>query len=77
MMKWMIEMKSVFGASYRLTVKSSPLHGDGVFAAEDIPWGHKILEYRGAIITDAEATRCPYVGTRACVMDASESRPSS
>ena len=50
-------MKSVFGASYRLTVKSSPLHGDGVFAAEDIPWGHKILEYRGAIINDAEATR--------------------
>jgi hypothetical protein len=46
----------MFGANYRLSVKSSPIRGDGVFA-EDIPWGHKILEYRGAIINDAEATR--------------------
>jgi SET domain-containing protein len=50
-------MKSVSGANYRLSVKSSPIHGDGVFAAEDIPWGRKILEYRGAIINDAEAAK--------------------
>jgi hypothetical protein len=31
----------VFGANYRLVVKPSPIHGDGVFAAEDIPWGRK------------------------------------
>jgi hypothetical protein len=53
----LIEMKSVSGANYRLSVKSSPIHGDGVFAAEDIPWGRKILEYRGAIINDAEAAK--------------------
>jgi SET domain-containing protein len=57
MMECVIEMKSVSGANYRLTVKPSPIHGDGVFAAEDIPWGRKILEYRGAIINDTEAAR--------------------
>jgi SET domain-containing protein len=52
-----IDMKSVHGANYRLIVKPSPIHGDGVFAAEDIPWGSKILEYGGAVINDAEADR--------------------
>lgn len=50
-------MKSISGANYRLVVKPSPVHGDGVFAAEDIPWGRKIMEYRGALIDDAEAAR--------------------
>jgi SET domain-containing protein len=49
--------KHIHGANYRLSVKSSPIHGDGVFAAEDIPWGRKIMEYRGAIIDDKEAAR--------------------
>lgn len=45
------------GGNYRMVVKPSPLAGDGVYAAEDIPWGRKIVEYRGAIITDKEAAR--------------------
>lgn len=48
-------MKQVRGANYRLVVRNSPLHGDGLFAAEEIPWGRKIIEYRGAIIADKEA----------------------
>jgi SET domain-containing protein len=58
-------MKSPFGANYRLLIKPSPLHGDGVFAAEDIPWGRKILQYRGVIINDAEAARRIRAGANA------------
>lgn len=47
----------VRGANYRLVVRASPLHGDGLFAAEDIPWGRKIIPYRGAIVSDKEAAR--------------------
>jgi SET domain-containing protein len=50
-------MKQVKGANYRLFVRPSPIQGDGVFAGEDIPWGRKILEYRGALIDDKEAAR--------------------
>lgn len=50
-------MRQVKGANYRLAVRPSPIQGDGVFAAEDIPWGRKILEYRGALIDDTEAAR--------------------
>jgi uncharacterized protein len=50
-------MRQVKGANYRLVVRPSPIHGDGVFAGEEIPWGRKILEYRGAIIDDKEAAR--------------------
>ena len=50
-------MKQVKGANYRLAVRPSPIQGDGVFAVEDIPWGRKILEYRGALIDDKEAAR--------------------
>ncbi|MDX2203105.1 MAG: SET domain-containing protein [Hyphomicrobiaceae bacterium] len=49
--------KRVTGANYRLVVKPSPIAGDGVFAGEDIPWGRKIVEYRGAVIDDKEAAR--------------------
>ena len=31
--------------------------GDGVFAGEDIPWGRKIMEYKGAVIDDKEAQK--------------------
>ena len=65
MMEWVSEMKSVFDANYRLTVKPSSIYGDGVFAAEDIPWGCKILEYRGAIINDVEAAKRIRVGAAA------------
>ncbi|CAN5709682.1 hypothetical protein BH11PSE3_BH11PSE3_25940 [soil metagenome] len=39
----------------KLLVKKSRLHGKGLFAAEDIPWGVKIIEYKGEIIPDAVA----------------------
>ena len=64
-MDQLIDMKSVSGANYRLVVKPSPIHGDGIFAAEDIPWGRKILEYRGVIIDDAEAARRIRAGANA------------
>lgn len=39
----------------KLVVKKSPLHGKGLFAGEDIPWGTKIIEYKGEKINDALA----------------------
>ena len=39
----------------KLVVKKSPLHGKGLFAADDIPWGVKIIEYKGELISDAIA----------------------
>ena len=61
-------MKLVKGANYRLVVRPSPIHGDGVFAGEDIAWGRKILEYRGALIDDKEAARRIAAGANA-IMD--------
>jgi SET domain-containing protein len=45
------------GSKYRLEVRKSPMHGHGVFALEDIPWGKKIKRYGGAIISDKEAAK--------------------
>lgn len=39
----------------KLIVKKSPLHGKGLFAAQEIPWGVKIIEYRGELISDTVA----------------------
>lgn len=39
----------------KLLVKKSSLHGKGLFAAEEIPWGVKIIEYKGEVIPDAVA----------------------
>lgn len=39
----------------KLAVKKSPIHGRGVFALEKIPWGTKIIEYKGELITDGVA----------------------
>jgi len=61
-------MKQVKSANYRLVVRPSPIQGDGVFAGEDIPWGRKILEYRGALIDDKEAARRIAAGANA-IMD--------
>jgi uncharacterized protein len=48
--------KSVLGNSrYPLAQKKSRIQGRGVFAVKAIPWGVKIMEYRGAIISDSEA----------------------
>jgi SET domain-containing protein len=38
-------------------VKKSRISGEGVFAVEAIPWGMKIIEFNGAVISDAEAAR--------------------
>ena len=48
-------MKQVKGANYRLIVRKSPIEGDGLFAGEEIPWGRKIIEYKGAVISDRDA----------------------
>lgn len=39
----------------KVVVKKSRIHGDGLFAAEDIPWGTKIIEYQGERIPDRVA----------------------
>jgi uncharacterized protein len=39
----------------KLVVKKSPLHGRGLFASEAIPWGVKIIEYKGELISDGVA----------------------
>lgn len=46
---------SKLSAKYPLRVKTSTIAGRGVFATEDIPWGVKIIQYRGALIDDTEA----------------------
>ena len=38
-------------------VKRSKVHGRGLFATRDIEWGTKVIEYRGKVISDAEAER--------------------
>ena len=50
-------MRKVKGTRYKLEVRDSPIHGQGLFAAEDIPWGKKIKQYRGQIISNKEATK--------------------
>ena len=41
----------------RIAVRSSPIHGRGVFALRKIPKGTRIIEYKGQLITDKEADR--------------------
>jgi uncharacterized protein len=45
--------------TYKLVVKKSqlPKAGKGLFTLENIPKGELIIEYKGEIITDKEATR--------------------
>jgi uncharacterized protein len=50
-------VKKSKGIKYRLVARKSSIHGIGLFADEDIPWGKKIIEYRGAIIGDDEAAK--------------------
>lgn len=42
---------------WRLRVGRSPIHRVGVFAAEDIPSGRKIVEYTGERISQCEAVK--------------------
>ena len=50
-------MKKANSPRYRLEIRKSPIQGRGLFALEDIPWGKKIKEYRGKIISDKEARK--------------------
>ena len=48
---------TIRGAKYPLTVKKkSAISGHGVFAVKAIPWGKKIVQFKGAIIANSEAT---------------------
>jgi SET domain-containing protein len=40
-----------------IAVRPSPIHGQGVFARRNIPWGVKIIRYTGELISDQEANR--------------------
>jgi len=57
----------------KLLVKKSRLHGKGLFAAQEIPWGVKIIEYRGELITDAEAEQRIAAGAD-CIFELSKGR---
>lgn len=41
----------------RIVARRSPIHGNGVFAAVDIPAGTRVCEYRGKLITHAQADK--------------------
>ena len=43
--------------SRRIVLKKSPVHGNGVFAARRIAAGERIAEYRGKLLTHAQADR--------------------
>lgn len=43
------------GRIVKVVVKKSRIHGRGLFAAEDLPWGTKIIEYKGERISDEVA----------------------
>jgi uncharacterized protein len=40
-----------------VAVRPSSIHGQGVFALRNIPWGDKIIQYNGELISDKEANR--------------------
>ena len=44
-------------APFRLLVRRSRIHGRGVFAAQRIPRGRKVIEYTGERVSFAEARR--------------------
>jgi len=39
----------------KVVVKKSKIHGTGLFAGEEIPWGTKVIEYKGERIPDKVA----------------------
>lgn len=41
----------------RIRKRTSPIHGSGVFAAQDIPAGARLVQYKGRLITHDEADR--------------------
>lgn len=43
--------------SRSIIVRRSPIHGNGVFAARDLPSGKSLVEYRGQLLSHAVADR--------------------
>ena len=41
----------------RLIVRRSPIHGNGVYAADDIPAHTLLIQYKGRLLTHAQADR--------------------
>jgi len=41
----------------RIAARRSPIHGNGVFALVDIPKGVELIQYRGKLLTMAQADR--------------------
>ncbi len=41
----------------KIVRRSSPIHGNGVFAAQDLAKGVRVIEYRGRRLTHAQANR--------------------
>ncbi len=56
-----------------MEIRESPIQGRGLFALEDIPWGKKIKEYRGRIISDKEAKKRARKGASA-IMELEENK---
>lgn len=46
----------------RIVQRRSPIHGNGVFAAANLPADIELIEYRGRLLTQAQADR-RYAGT--------------
>ncbi|ODS95246.1 MAG: SET domain-containing protein-lysine N-methyltransferase [Lautropia sp. SCN 69-89] len=39
----------------RIVTRRSPIHGNGVFAAADIPAGARLIQYKGRLLTHAQS----------------------
>ncbi len=40
-----------------IQTRRSPIHGNGVFAARDLPAEHRVIEYRGRLLTHPQTDR--------------------
>jgi SET domain-containing protein len=40
-----------------ILTRLSPIHGNGIFAARDLPVEHRVIEYRGRILTHKQTDR--------------------
>ncbi|MEO7404263.1 MAG: SET domain-containing protein-lysine N-methyltransferase [Burkholderiales bacterium] len=49
--------KASVSRAKRFVARNSPIHGRGVFALQRIKKGERIVEYKGRLITEAEADR--------------------
>jgi SET domain-containing protein len=61
-------MKKAKNTRYKLEIRESSIAGQRLFALEDIPWGKKIKEYAGKIISDKEAAKRSKEGATAIMV---------